>query len=454
MASVNFLIRSTTNQNEVFTARYQFSNPEKQSEKNPQGFEFIEAKTEISVFTLEELKDNPLLKGKDFWKRNKNYKGRDIEIAERVIRINSEHNELRKFILSEIEKTDKPSKEYLQAIIKKFYDKKKGNEDKEANSKKPTDVLWHFDNYIKLKSKSLKPRTLLKLQNQKNIFKGFQDFYSGVKGYPVTLELSDIDTDFQFEFEAYLRDVKKYSHNTIAKSVKVLKTIVLASRKYDLPLSPALHEVGMAYEEHSPVFLSFEELNIIKGTDVPERLKNAKEWLYLSCFLGQRFGDFMRFNKSMVKEDNHGYFIDFIQEKTGKKIHLLLHPAIVEYLKNNDFNFPSPIIEQTYNQLIKEVCELAGIDEMTEGRLMDNISDDEDEAIYRKVSGIYPKYKLIGSHIGRKSYCTNFYGLMPTPLIMEVSGHSEEQTLRAYIGKKDKTMAELTMNYYNNIKIK
>ena len=48
MASVNFLLRSSK-VNDPFTARLQFNNPLKVSEKNPFGLDFVESKTDIYV---------------------------------------------------------------------------------------------------------------------------------------------------------------------------------------------------------------------------------------------------------------------------------------------------------------------------------------------------------------------------------------------------------------------
>ena len=111
--------------------------------------------------------------------------------------------------------------------------------------------------------------------------------------------------------------------------------------------------------------------------------------------------------------------------------------------------FPTFILDQEYNEQIKEVCQIAELTEKIEGSILTEVK----ENIWRNVKGIYPKWQLIGSHIGRKSYCTNFYSKIPTSLILEVSGHSEERTLLAYIGKKDNTNAKMIKNYYSNIDI-
>ena len=65
--------------------------------------------------------------------------------------------------------------------------------------------------------------------------------------------------------------------------------------------------------------------------------------------------------------------------------------------------------------------------------------------IYRKTEGTYEKWKLVTSHIGRRSFATNFYGVIPTSYLIYVTGHTTEKMFLTYIGKSNKDIAlELT----------
>jgi integrase len=45
-----------------------------------------------------------------------------------------------------------------------------------------------------------------------------------------------------------------------------------------------------------------------------------------------------------------------------------------------------------------------------------------------------PKYDLITSHTGRRSFCTNMYKRgLPTLMIMSISGHKTEKSFLKYI---------------------
>ena len=44
-----------------------------------------------------------------------------------------------------------------------------------------------------------------------------------------------------------------------------------------------------------------------------------------------------------------------------------------------------------------------------------------------------PKWKAVSNHIGRRSFATNFYGKIPTLLLIEATGHSAEAIFQKYV---------------------
>ncbi len=69
--------------------------------------------------------------------------------------------------------------------------------------------------------------------------------------------------------------------------------------------------------------------------------------------------------------------------------------------------------------------------------------------VWRKQDGNFEKWELVSSHICRRSFATNHYGKLPTPVIMAVTGHSTERMFLTYIGKTAKDNAESLMAYWN-----
>ena len=54
--------------------------------------------------------------------------------------------------------------------------------------------------------------------------------------------------------------------------------------------------------------------------------------------------------------------------------------------------------------------------------------------IRRKEVVSAPKYEFVTSHIMRRSFASNYYGKIETPLLMNITGHSKESTFLTYIG--------------------
>ena len=46
------------------------------------------------------------------------------------------------------------------------------------------------------------------------------------------------------------------------------------------------------------------------------------------------------------------------------------------------------------------------------------------------------KWEVVGTHVGRRSFATNFYGKIPTALIMSVTGHLTESSFLMYIDRE------------------
>ena len=97
--------------------------------------------------------------------------------------------------------------------------------------------------------------------------------------------------------------------------------------------------------------------------------------------------------------------------------------------------FRSPISNQRFNEYIKEVGELSGIS---------NIESITITKGGKLITEKYPKWQLISSHTGRRSFCTNMYKRgLPTLMIMSISGHKTEKSFLKYIKVKQSEHAEM-----------
>ena len=67
---------------------------------------------------------------------------------------------------------------------------------------------------------------------------------------------------------------------------------------------------------------------------------------------------------------------------------------------------------------------------------------DPDSKVKRKVIGNYKKWELVSSHICRRSFATNLFGLIPNQDIIKILGWSSDKMLYKYNKTTNKESAD------------
>ncbi len=246
--------------------------------------------------------------------------------------------------------------------------------------------------------------------------------------------LKDINFDFEKRFNKWILQTRNYAPNYGGSIIRDLKTVGNYAKKKGVLVNSHLAYVKKYKQQKSDKIIqtfSFNELDVLEKweTDI-ERLDNARKWLIFGCNIGQRIEDLLKITIGNFTEINGKKYIELTQEKTKKEVVIPITKQCQRIIQNG---LPYKISQQKLNKYIKEVCKLAELDEVVEGDLHDKETN-------RKVRGQYPKHKLMTSHSFRRSFATNYYINIPTPVIMEITGHSKESTFLEYINKPvDKT---------------
>jgi len=416
MASVNFLYRSTKEKsNLVLRLLYRY---------NETDYTFG-VKTE---FEIEKL----------YWSKQHKKKSKDIDITNKQNDTNTELNKIKNHVLNAFKsvRPDAITKEWLQTQINNYYNPP------QKEQTLSTELLKYFEYYIECKKTKTTIGTHRKYNSTMRLLERYQ------KDKKVIIQIIDINENFKNEFENYC--VKNnYAQNTISKFFKTIKAVCNHADYNGIETSHQL--TGFKTEQHKveKIYLSFEDLTKIETISkekLTDSLDNAKDWLIISCYVGQRVSDFMRFTDEQIRIENGKHLLEFTQKKTSKNMTVPLHPKVLEILNKRDGKFPYAISDQKYNDFIKTVCELAEIKEIIKGSKL--IETEPDSKVYRKKTGTYKKWELVTSHIGRRSFATNFYGKIPTTYLIYITGHSTETMFLDYIGKSNKDLALEITNYF------
>lgn len=417
MATVNFLYRSTKEKANL-NLRLLFRH-------NENDFVFG-GKTKVEV-------------SKHYWSKQHKKKSKDIEVTNYQTEINTELNKIENHILKAFNSVNPESinKEWLTTQIEYYYNPPKQEKDL------PTDLINYFGYYINYRKNEITESSLKKIRVVKQLLIRFE------ASRKQTIFIKDVNDKFKNEFVEYCKS-ELYASGTIQRAFVWVKTVCKHARFLGLETHNQLEGLTIKKPKKTDrIYLTFEDLNKIENISknkLTDSLENAKDWLIISCYTGQRISDFMRFTKEMIRIEDNKHLIEFKQQKTGKNMTVPLHPKVLEILNKRNGNFPYRISDQKYNDYIKEVCKIAEVNQPTKGSLM--LETEKGSKIFRKQSGTYEKWQLITSHVGRRSMATNFYGKIPTAYLKEITGHTTEAMLLNYIGKSNKDLALEITKYF------
>jgi len=415
MASINFLYRSTK-ENSNLNLRLLFRN-------NGRDYVFG-AKTNVKV-------------SKYYWTKQHKKKSKDIEVTNKQTDINNELNKIENHVLKAFNSVniETINKEWLQTQIDNYY-----NPIKETNI--PTNLIDYIDFYIDYRKHEITETNKSKCRVIKNKLIKYETFI-GKK-----ILIKNINDIFKNEFVNYQKE-RMYSQNTIQREFVTIKTFCKHARYLGIETHSQLDALRIDRQKVDKIYLTLEDLTKIENiskNQLTDSLENAKDWLIISCYVGQRVSDFMHFTDEQIRIEDGKHLIEFTQNKTDKIMTVPLHSKVLEILKKRKGKFPYKISDQKYNGFIKTVCKLAEINELTKGSKL--LETKKGSKTFRKQSGTFKKYELVTSHIGRRSFASNFYGTIPTTFLIYITGHSTEKMFLNYIGKSNKDLALEITKYF------
>ena len=251
------------------------------------------------------------------------------------------------------------------------------------------------------------------------------------------------------DYVTYLRDVKEMRNSTIGKQLSFLKWFLRWAFK------KGLHQ-NNAYDSYKPklkstqkkiIFLTWEELNKLREFEIPaakQALDRVRDVFLFQCFTGLRYSDVFNLRRSDIKGDH----IEVTTVKTSDSLIIELNKhskAILDKYKDVAFEDDKvlPVItNQKMNDYLKELAELAGIDEPVR------------QTYYRgneRIDEVIPKYALLGTHAGRRTFICNALALgIPPQVVMKWTGHSDYKAMKPYIDIADDIKAN-AMSKFNQL---
>ncbi|MBT5283458.1 MAG: integrase, partial [Flavobacteriaceae bacterium] len=241
-----------------------------------------------------------------------------------------------------------------------------------ANGRDQGVLLTQISNYIKqaplrrLKRSGSLGLSNNSIRNLKRFFDLIQEFESD---FGQSIMLDTIDHMLVNAFKEWLLTEKEYSLNNAGLQLKLLKMICKEAERMSINVNPYTRHIESFTQKSKDRVLqtiSFEEIKQIKALrDLPYTLENARKWILVGLYVGQRVSDLLALKPSQLRFIENGVYIDINQQKTDKYVTVgVVDKEVIQILKQR---FPYTISAQLFNRQIKQICQIAGIYEMVSG---------------------------------------------------------------------------------------
>lgn len=287
---------------------------------------------------------------------------------------------------------------------------------------------WWLKNHSEKWNVSHKKTMDESLRNQ------YQKFVNIFKEYETTigekLHLRNVTITDLYSFSEYL-ETENYQVSTIERHIGRFRFFMNRATEHNIDVNQSFKQ--RIYldkdDDFEGVYLNEEEIQLIveKDFSFDEELHIAKQNLLIGLHTGLRVSDFLKLDTSNITDG----VIKIKTKKTNSKVVIPMHPIVKQVIDSNFGNLPPKISSSEFNKHIKTICQICKIDNMIHGKLFD-------KDLKRKKIGYFEKYKLISSHVCRRSFATNNYDKFSKEVLNAVCGWSKKSNQVEHYNKTSK----------------
>jgi len=306
---------------------------------------------------------------------------------------------------------------------------------------KPKDFHSFFEQFLKENETRMNEKTgkVISYKNQREYINTYRLLCQYESKKHIRFDWEDIDVSFYNGFIAYLQGLN-YATNTIGHKIVALKAVLNAAkeRKINECSNYSGHLFHTVSEESQTVYLDEKELDFLYKLDLSkdERLDRTRDLFLVGCWTGLRFSDVTRIKPEFIQND----ILTIVQQKTGGRVAIPLHPVVKSILEKYNGNLPECVSNQKFNAALKDLGKYADLNE----RVFKSITKGG-----QKETTIYKKWELITSHTARRSFATNLYKSgFPSISIMQITGHKTEKAFLKYIKVTTEEHAKLLQMHW------
>jgi integrase len=416
MATVNLLIRSVKNPANIII---RFTNGRA-----------------LDFFTSTNIFINPI-----FWDKERQQIKKVLDVKNRDV-LNSQLQKLKINVVDEFNMDYINGividKNWLDKKVSEFFKRPKGEENK-VNLPHNIYITDFIDYWLKniaseyrtSKKKVLDIRAIQQYNSMLKIVREYE------KKRKKKLKFTEITSAAINDLISFMEEEQNYAELTISRHLKRLFFFCYRAEEMNISVNNNYKKRYFIKEDEEVLepYLNEAEIESIFKFDFSNdaTLDNVRDNFIIGLWTGLRISDFNgKLNINNIKDD----FIEVRTKKTNTWVTIPVHPMIKVIIEKRNGLLPEKLSDQKFNKHIKTICKLCDIDQEMKGKLFDSKTK-------RNKVDIFEKHLLVSSHICRRSFATNLFGLVPNSVIQSVGGWASESMMLHYIKKSKREHAEV-----------
>lgn len=305
----------------------------------------------------------------------------------------------------------------------------KAIEGESYNPKNPG--FWEaLEEFIIEKERSRSRQTVERYSSLRKALKAYE------KHYKIKMSFEAIDERFESEFRYFSFNHMGHVNNTHSKSIRSLKTFMKWSVRMEYTSNVKYQFYTYKDEYTEVIFLNEEEIELLENVDLTdnEHLQKIRDGFLFLCYTCQRYGDLYSLTYGELVVENGVHYWENFQNK-GRRTTKVVIPLTQKALdlinkQHRELKLPEMKVFKVphvgkFNDQLKDLCKLAGIDKYTVIRR--NAGNKE-----RITKG--PKWEFITSHCGRRTGISYLLSKgIDIETVRRISGHADFRAMKPYM---------------------
>ena len=318
-----------------------------------------------------------------------------------------------------------PNREFLEQLIKGIRNAQDAHHYDSGNS---VTYVWQW---------ILNYQERMKNTRQPGHLKNFNSLaYHFREAYPL-FRFSQMSEAWTIDWVDRLLEQEELLHNTVVRKLNNLRSVAEFARRQGEPLHSESSIFKLKERKYHPFYLDWElHVTVIESLELQnESLQKIRDRFIFRCYTGMREGEIEQIQPTHFSSKAGRIYLKYMDLKGKKPKTIQIPPKAVDILKRYGMTMPA-FSQQKENELIKTVCELAGLkSEVQKVRHAGN----------RIITKQVPFHDLVSTHTARRTFARRWYEQGGDLLkLSKYLGHSSISVTERYIGvEDDETMDEM-----------